>query len=723
MQTALTNDITGQQIGKVSTTSLNSGVGSPFPSDSTPPVPSVGVTLVGPDVQEYVYMTGDEATVTLLDSSTAFKGSVASVTDGAASGLASMSIDHITSALNQEIKTLPITSSGVDSGYGVGILRGALTHWFSECGLFPDGIKGNVQMGIVNAVPGIGYYRQDALRYLGIASGASTAVQWVPTETAVVDQGISFEVGESLRLVFGLKIPLTDTATYSAQLRFAAAVATDTGSEDVGPLVDPNLYLVYNSSTGVLTLTERATGSTDKAVFNVSGVVKGNVPLFAEVTMLRTGVKSVNYGLRVVYQVDVTETTASSTISSSYVPHKISAARVDLASVRTNSGITSGIKSFYITKDGSSNDKDTWQERGVSPSILAVNKTPWNYTTVPGTSGSGWQLVNDLASAYGMYFDPLTITLDIPDKVPDNLISSAGHSAITTTAQVRELAETIEVVNYDYVSSKTPSTYIQLFKADTAYSLVVGERQEHIVQTEATFSRLLQPVCMLPDTVSKEINNENYDKSAYSVIDSGNLKVLPASWVDAGGFISVESTGTPGELKIVIQAPTVSSVSANWPLVITFDGGNPSLLIAGVGAKPRKKTITSYTGAGQGINIKKLGTTYDSPLIAKDSQAWEVAMMLGVLYGTTRTTINANLVSDLPSSYALPHVLHKGATYLPISWSKAGAVTSVSSAIRLTSCGTVNAEYANMTCGEYNALFAGKTIRYENISPLQTRRA
>lgn len=181
----------------------------------------------------------------------------------------------------------------------------------------------------------------------------------------------------------------------------------------------------------------------------------------------------------------------------------------------------------------------------------------------------------------------------------------------------------------------------------------------------------------------------------------------------------MESTTTPGELKLVVQAPNNPLASRKPPFIISIEGTIPSLIISGLGAVSDKKTITSYTGAGDGINVKKLGTTYDSPLVARNSQAWEVAVLLGSIYGTTPSTLSGNRTAVGFGGILEMGIRYRNALYLATQWSVQGSRVQISSTIRFTPNSIFNDEYSDLTCGQFNSLYEGKNINYLNISPLR----
>lgn len=729
---SLTNEDTGEIVGQVGSVTTNAGSSSPFPSDAVAPVPSMTLTVASRDSQDITYMTGDSATARLSNEDTVFQGNMNSIQVPEVGGLASVTVDHLTSSLNQEIRALPVFSTGHDGGFGAGILKGAISQWAAECGLFRNGVRGNVLLGINNIAPGIGYYRHPVMRYLGVEYDAGNDyLQWVPTETAIVDQGISLDIGESLRLVIGMEALGTShlKAVVGGNITFASTVLSDSGAaEDVTTYREPSLVWTFNTVSGNFTLKETTatTGAADNVAINyVAAPTSRKNPLFFEITISRTAVRTLKYDCRTVFSLDfpAPETSAMGTVTNSYIPQQLSTSQMTLDSVVVVgvSRFRDGVQSVYITRGGVPNTNTFWEERGFESSLTVLERDDWNYTVVPGIAGNAWQMINDLASVYGLMFIPLIGGMVRPGEVPPLLSAFFGNKVdgASLSTQVREMAETVEVVNYDYTYSADSFSPIQLMVSDTAYSVNLGERQEHTVQSDATFTLLEQPRCVTVPTAIKAHRDKSIGQSLYSVYDSDNLEVDPNTWNDGGGFISVESTGTPGEMKLVVQAPNNPLASRKPPFIISIEGTIPSLIISGLGAKSNKKTITSYTGAGDGINVKKLGTTYDSPLVARDSQAWEVAMLLGSLYGTIPSVLTGNREANGFGGLADLGVRYRNALYLATQWSLQGSRVQLSSTIRFTPNSIFNEEYSDMNCGQFNSLYAGKTIGYLNISPLR----
>lgn len=712
---------TGEQLGSLSNASINSGINSPYPSDTTAPVPSASLNVVSKDVHDLMYHAGNTGAL-VEGTAEVYRGVLSSTGSQGDSGLGSLNMDHVTSRLNQDITTRPVVSSGFDGGDGREIIKGALRHWASECGVFEDGVRGDVRLGLSNDVPGIGYYDHPTKRLIGTEfEGGTNVNQWVPTESAAVDPGFGLGIGESLNLVVGFNSSTIPTlGVWSAEFGFTSGQSFSADeSSDTGAA---SLLVSYNPFTDSLAIWEKRAGKATTSVINVGGAGPGYILSTAQIKLTRTSATTVKYDLRLYYGAGQSVYVASVSRLNSYLPTSLAVQNIDLTAKGALTGFRTweGVGSVYIL-DGSAPDvtNDEWFNGGVRFDLTWPASTAWTNVAIPGIAGNCWQMINDLATTYGLLFDPLTMSL----FAPETLVSGTNQkflqnaSGVGIQVNARQRAETVEIVNYNYKTSKDVFDNIQLFKADTAYAVGLGERQENVVQTDATFSFLSQPVCVTVPQAIKVNKNPNNGQSVYSVYDSDNLEVDPATWRDGGGEITVESTETPGELKIIIQAPNNALATRTPPFIISIESTIPSLVVSGVGSVARKETLTVYTGAGSGIDINKVGTTYDNPLVGAEWIAWNMGAGLGALYGTSYTTASGNFAKEGYFSPVLP-IRRKGSYYLPLSISNSASATNISTATRYNSCKAINREHQGKTCADVNALFAGKNVRYANMSPL-----
>lgn len=713
---------TDEQLGRLANASVSSGYNSPYPSDTVAPVPSATLNIVDENIHDLMYHAGNVGAL-VSGTKEQYRGVLNNTSSSGDSGMGSVSLDHVTARLNQDITTRPVVSSGFDAGDGREIIKGALRHWASECGAFEDGLKGEVLMGLSNDVPGVGFYDHPTKRLIGIEFGGGANVnQWVPTESASVDPGFPLGVGESLKIVAGFNSNVPPTmGVWSAEIGFTSGQSFS-ASEDNADAGEASLLVTYNPYTDNLAVWEKRAGKTTTAVLNVTGAGAGYLMSVAQIQMTRVSDTAVKYALRMYYGLGDLVYVSEATRNGSFMPTSLAVKNLNLTAKGSLTGFRTweGIGSAYILAGDAPNiTTNEWFNGGVRFNMTWPSSTAWRNVAIPGIAGNCWQMINDLATTYGLIFDPLTMSLFPPETIVSGFQQKILQQAQGVSVQVnaRERAETVEIVNYNYKYSSDVFDNIQLFKADTAYSVGLGERQEHTVQTDATFSFLEQPVCVTVPQAIRANKNPNNDQSVYSVYDSDNLEVDPRTWRDGGGDISIESTVTPGEFNIIIQAPNNALASRKPPFIISIESSIPSLVISGVGSVARKETLTVYTGAGSGIDIKKVGTTYDNPLTGAEWIAWNLGAGLGALYGTSYTTASGNFAQEGYFNSPLP-IRRKGSYYLPLSISSGPASLNVSAATRYNSCVSINREYQGKTCGEVNALFAGKNVRYVNMSPL-----
>lgn len=724
-----------EQLNHTGNVNFSYGTNAPFPEGGQAPVPSASFSAPALGAENLYRMDNtariEQQRVDDSFRSLAFGGRFASTSD---TPIGTMSIDHQSNELNKDIRTWPILDDVLvtDTSNGRRKIAGALRHWYSECQLTEFGVKGDFLFSTTNTIPNVAFYDHPTNRFFGKYNVASNIryVQWSAGLPVQADRGAPFRVGNTVTFV--IKANNNYGRTSEGELTPASPdwiVAYDltSGLDDPsvvdGGILSSRIQFEYNYATRVFGVTEknshndtlyRYTFSNDHA--DMPGSLE-----FAVVKMRRTGETSLHFDLELVNRSGTTY--ASFDVPSSRLPMAISVeeawgmvAGVDPASP---SLAFEGVQGMYIIKG----DQYTIQEEDEWViNIPWFDKPKWKNIAIPGLEGNAWTLLHDLCSTYGLQFDPIFNTFTLrEDTGKSEPWNTASGSEVLIQASTRELAETVEVVNYKYTSSKTSGRYTDLWRADTVYSVALGERVEHIVQLDegTTFTTINQPQCYSPRTVINEMNKPNSGTSVYSVFDDDNLEVDRNSWIDGGGYISVAPTETNGEIKITIQAPNNELISKESSFHISVAGSDiPGFLISGFGMKSSKETIVSKTGAGKARNLKKVGTTYDNRLVCNKQIARDVAAGLSSYYGSTQTVAQGSFPPEDDFSFPLFPILKRGSYYATTNVTQSGRRVQVSDAVRFNPVEWIKDEYAGLTCAQYKALWANSVCREVNISPL-----
>lgn len=711
----------GDYIPNTGSASLSWGLSSPLPTESQAPVPEAGVTVGGDS--DNLYRLDNRVDVDFGDDYGYFRGYL---NTGSSLPVSQMRVEHLTSRLNRDIRTLPVLPEPLDSSGGRRVIVGALRHWSLECGLNEDGVSGDLLLAMPNYPPAVAYYDHPTKRFVGTNVPSLYENQWRNTAQATADAGADLGVGKSVTLLSRLNF-LFGSSGYPAtlnlaatQVNFSSGTTVFVNGEDIP--VSAYIRLDYVYSERRVRLYEGDSSGNSSSWSAV--LTKNETPKWLKLVITRTSVSQVTYKIDVIYADD--STAGISLITSDYnrLPVRLAVDSTELTQYMDNRSTTTrtfeGVVALYMARgeDYVIRETDSYQV-----SLPWTPKVWWENAIIPGVESTGWQLIHDLATTYGLVFNPLAGTLLPADEVPgimgSTILSTTKASGVVVTASTRKLAERIEVVNYNYSTSPNISSPITLYKADSTYSVALGERQEHTIQIEdGSFIDLVQPVCVTVPQAIAAANNKNNNLSVYSVYDSDNIEVDPRSWTDGGGAIFVEPTENVGEFKLVIQAPNNDLISKETNFIISIESSIPSLIIAGIGVTAEKRTISCRTGAGRNLNHAKVGETYDNPLVSSNKVAWRVAAGISALYGAVQTEATGSYASEGINTNAWPVIRKKGSNYIPTQMNASAGILNVSSSVRFNSMSTFINATRSLNCAEANAKYAGYKIRDVNISPL-----
>lgn len=724
-----------QQLDNTSNVTANYGTNAPYPEGSQAPVPSISFTAPSQSA-ENLYRMDNTARVEQQREddnfrSLAFGGRFSSASD---SPIGNMTIDHQSNELNKDIRSWPLLPDSLvaDTSNGRRMITGALRHWYSECQLNEFGIKGDFLFTTTNTVPNVAFYDHPLNRFYGAYNEATNVkfIQWHRTSPAQADRGARFEVNDTVSFIInannnygktseGEIAPSSDS--WSASFDFTSGL--DDPSVIDGGVLGSRLFFRYVYATRVFEIFEMDTANN---TINIARVNNNHTSFpgsleRVEVQMTRTQTNRIDFLVRLKNR----SATLSANVgyNGTRLPRAIAleGAWGLVANVDTSSPSLSfeGVLGIAIIKgaDYTIQEEDEWVIN-----MPWFNKPKWNGIVIPAISGNAWSMIHDLCATYGLQFDPIFNTFTLREDTGKSEPWNTGEgSEVLVQASTREMAETIEVVNYKYSHSSSRGRYTRVWTADTVYSVGLGERVEHTIQLEEGSALLLinPPECFSPQTVINELNNPNSAASVYSVFDDDNLEVDRRSWIEGGGYITADFTDNIGEIKITIQAPNNELISKESNFHISVAGSDiPGFQLSGIGLKASKQTIVSKTGAGKARNLKKVGTTYDNPLVCNKQVARDVAAGLASYYGSTQTVAQGVFPPRDDFSFPLFPILKRGSYYAVTSIAQSGKRVQISDAVRFNPVEWIKDEYVGLTCGEYKALWQNALCRENNLSPL-----
>lgn len=726
------------QLNLTSDVQFSYGLNSPYPEEGQAPVPAASLN-VGGDAMDNVYRLDNVARIEQHRQGTNFRervfgGRFATTSDAP---IGQMSVAHASNELNKDIRTWPIIRPRTpDTSNGRRVIAGALRHWYSECNLTEFGVRGDFLFNTSNFTPTIAYYDHPNMRfrgenYIGNSTVSQTNI-WTRTEPYSADPGASFDIGETVSFILkyneNFGVP-ADGEVQAQSKAWLCAFELSAGKAFPDALNDNDnnsnmwLNIQYNPSNRTLSITERNSSGSVSNVRTIEDKVPGYIetPKFIEINITRETATNVHYYVTFHHTNGTTVFDFVSTLG--LYPQQLALVRVEATAIQADYSTTNlsqeGIQGVYVVKGKAQIvEEDSWEIQ-----LPWFDKPKWKEICVPAITGNAWALIHEFCTVYGLTFNPIHNTFILNEDLGMNNPWPTGQgSSVIVQASTREMAETVELYNYNYSVAKNDN-YVSVWKADRVFSVALGEKIEEIITLPEGTSVLdiSQPICRRVQTVINWWNlpDDANVNSVYSVFDDDNVEVDPNSWNDSGGYVSIEHTDNVNELKVIIQAPNNELISKSNTFHLSIAGSDiPSLLIAAIGIRANKEKFVIKTGAGKSRNLKTVGTEYDNPFVCNTRLAFDLGAKLATLHGTTMTRASGTFpplkAHDFPG---LP-VLKRGSYYRPVSIVDTPTSLNVSESIRFNPVEWVQSNYTNISCGDFNTKWANSICREVNISPL-----
>lgn len=352
---------------------------------------------------------------------------------------------------------------------------------------------------------------------------------------------------------------------------------------------------------------------------------------------------------------------------------------------------------------------------------------------VPGYRGNVWEMLKKLLVAYRLEMTLGDNGIYIYSRGDINPIQSSNTapfrpSAITTTESARETVKELEISINKWQNSFGgfgATGPMELWRADSVYTIEKGEVQEHIIETEAIIveARELTPVSGVPVPYT-------WNYGSYVITGADGYIVDPQWWLDNGGSITVALTESPNQLKITITAPSVVTPRAPYR-VSEGVADRPALYVFGLGTKLLStRKVRVLTGATNGSTTP---LEYDNPFITTDLAAYDIAADMGGSYSNpkvTKTFTEPYSINPDTDEVVRPAVLqegngtgegavfyHEGSNFKVTSLTINPKGYTVNTAEKFNSIKFLNLDFANKTIDDWNTYHAGKTVKDINLAP------
>lgn len=712
-------------VGTLADFSLDSAAAPFDPRDTGGQIPTLTATLVDLAVPVNTLIDDDLSFRDWSGSDTTAK--VKSVSGAASSGLTSIDTSTIFDRLNTEQTTFPIImADGSISGSGAVIP--ALNHWCLMAGVPMYRTPGNLLQAIdAKLESSIGYLADNpaALRFYG---PPDTRYGYVPTIGTYMP---SLEVNGTQAIIVGA---MFGAQTQLAEFRIQAWLnPTQSTAIYTVRKVDNTYSVVEKVGSGAETVLLNAV-HTSKSNFlhNVNLRISANVtdPTKVDLTLrvVEWGQASLTGSATEDTYTDYTATSKISTLTQRPRPTKIELGYDDtLLGSRTSYG---DVANYFLSEGSVLPEKFpvTQVDATFTLAAEAVANTP---TKVPGFTANVWEKIKEFCAIteVDVFFDKDAIRFRA--RYEQVLDSGSGTSVppqrltksdMSYGLENRETSKYVDVNYYDMVGDPNTFTSTELWRADSVYSLDKGEYKEEVVQTDSTFTVLMQPAVVNGVPVPY-----TWGYSSYVVTGNDGYIVDPQWWQDNGGSIRVEATGTAGEIKIMMQAPNIDTARAPYRISEGV-ADRPALYIKGTGLNLGKpKTLRIATGAG---DAAQEAVTFDSQFVTSLQLAfnagYKVADSQGgaggnISFGVSKSTLGVADPYGVEYSSVIPgtFVYNGGAMHRISKLSMQPSGISVSEASQFTSLAATNDGLGpNATVDDWNNLHLNKTVKEVNLSPL-----
>lgn len=384
---------------------------------------------------------------------------------------------------------------------------------------------------------------------------------------------------------------------------------------------------------------------------------------------------------------------------------------------------------------------------------------------VPGSTENVWDKLRSFCSVYNIDVSYAAGAIIFTDRstVQTDPVTGAfipaypiQKGSVTERTQQRNRARRVQVTWSQINNTATDCNNVLLYKADQVYSLNQGEYKEQIVQaglpvkngsstatnpTTATFATLLQPVPVSGEPVPYPVGYG----SSYTVTGNDGYIVDPAWWLANGGSVTVEPTDKAGEIKIKMQAPSVTTTRAPYRISEGV-ADRPALYISGSGLPVTKQTLSVYTGDATAPT--DVGIVLDAPWITDQLTAYNAAFKLACFFSGAQSSISFQVsktalkteqtytggtltqypnIEGIDASGNAPYepVPMNQSFYYDGAYFRTKSLTLTPDGLNVTetemnnTIGVINGEFAaGKTVADWNRQYGNMTIREFNLIPL-----
>jgi hypothetical protein len=327
----------------------------------------------------------------------------------------------------------------------------------------------------------------------------------------------------------------------------------------------------------------------------------------------------------------------------------------------------------------------------------------------PGWQGNVWAKLKELCAAYNVEIVPIGNVITVRD-VASTTLTIRNNTPVRTTPSKGSGGKTVTVVAQNAVAGG--GVMWDAATEGVTYQIPVGARQVITLATNNHPTELANPV---PTDALPILAGQYY------VVDSTGAPVLAATWLAAGGSVTVAVGTSPGTIILTLQGPS----SGSGPFYFatgTSSTSTGALSIVGPGVITTPVTHTILTASAD--QAQTVAAAINTPFINTRDQAFSRGLWASDEAAGPLVEIQFTMPVASLSGYGLTvgsMVTYESSKYRvkTINW---GNLAATITATRRVTLGEVDTAWTGQTVGTRDTFWSGYSAGDRHIQPLLVTR-
>jgi hypothetical protein len=344
---------------------------------------------------------------------------------------------------------------------------------------------------------------------------------------------------------------------------------------------------------------------------------------------------------------------------------------------------------------------------------------------VPSVRKNVWEYLKEAAAACDFEISNISGEFSvrpIGERILD-ITNLVGAPSISPTSTFTGRQVDIEYTN----ASILPEGLFYYSRDDDNRILQInpGEVITTTVQSKGSPNFIQQPQNVPVALFLNYVSNNFFPQSAYGVIDTAGLPIVPAAWSARGGNVEVKiSTEIAGALDVTITAPGSEIPGTTAPYSLAYSDGVNSfgaLALVGSGVVADPKTLELFTGANFDKTQQQVSSTISNPFINTLLQAYDRGIWASTAAAGPIVELSGSIPTGIVNGFGLAAgsiVYYKDSLYR-IQEVQIGRVSSSFRATSYVTTEDFDSLQDGATVGDHDIFWFGSEIEDQIIFPLK----